>query len=113
MGAITAGTATTRAGRGIVRAISTKDVTLVPFSLVMSNSYATNGDTGFRAAAGLPTSMGTIIFTHLRPQNGYTFVHDDTNDKLLAYVSGGTQVTNATDLSGIGTVRGIAYIAAS
>jgi hypothetical protein len=112
MGAITAGTSTRRAGRSLVRAdFNGGDVDMIPFSLTMSNSYATGGDTGFLAASGLAAgSYRSILFTMIRPANGYTFVHDAANDKLLAYTSGGTQTTSTTDLSAVGLLRGIAYV---
>ena len=110
MGAVTAGTSTRRPGSSIVRAIyNGRDLRMIPFTFTMSNSYATGGDT--TASAALPTNAySVLLWVDIMPKNGYQFQWDATNDKVLAYSSGGTQVTSTTDLSAIGAIRAVAWV---
>ena len=91
-------------GSSIVRSPAVLDLRLYPITFTMSNSYATGGDT--ITAATLPPLLAANMYdADLFPTvNGYTFKLDIANSKMLAYVSGGTQVTAAVDLSTLGAL---------
>jgi len=104
MGAATVVKTYNRPGSAIVRSNTTPDLRLFPITFTMSNSYATGGDT--ITAATMPQLVaGNVVDADLFPTvNGYTFKLDIANSKMLAYVSGGTQVTAAVDLSTLGAL---------
>jgi hypothetical protein len=80
------------------------EVTFTP-----DTSYPTGGSADFdslvqaaldaQGAYMLPNGMQILNVVALRNVQGYGLEYDDTNDKLLVYVSGGTEVTATTDLS--------------
>ena len=61
-------------------------------------SYATGG-----FAADIETDLGVsesdVDYVAIHATGGYLGEFDSTNDKIIAYVSGGTEVTATTDLS--------------
>lgn len=57
--------------------------------------YATGGVT----VTPSQLNLRTVVFVECEPAGGYQFVYDRPTQKFLAYSSGGTQVTNATDLT--------------
>ena len=113
MGAVTNATTYVRGGRSIVRSRVSGDLTIVPISFTMSNSYASGGDTGVT----LP-SYKDLISPWLFPTvAGYTFKLDDANLKIIAYVGGAatvaqTQVTAGQDLSALGALTLFALVRA-
>ena len=57
-------------------------------------TYATDGVALAPSDVGMVEIDGVI---GVNDCNGYTFEYDQTNDKLLAFASGGTQATNSAD----------------
>lgn len=69
-------------------------------TVTFDNSYPTGGEAWVAETA---TGLSTIDYIHFTPVNGYTFQRNAAGTLLLAYVSGGTEVANLTDLSAITT----------
>lgn len=93
-------------GRALVRS-RYADVTIIPFQFTFVGTYATNGDTGLT----LPTYKD-LISVHIPSKNGYNFQLDIANSKIKVYTSGGTETTNATDLTGLGQITGFLVVRA-
>lgn len=68
-------------------------------NFTFSTTYATNGEAFDPATTYSSMVRGTILAVEVVPKGGWTFDWDATNKKLKAYVSGGTEVTNAVNLS--------------
>lgn len=67
------------------------------YGTINLGSYATNGV----AVTARQFGLKTIDFVQFETLvNGTTFVYDRTNLKVKAFVAAGTEVPNATDLSG-------------
>ncbi len=64
-------------------------------TITLDTSYPTNGSALVPSDFGL-TELHAVI---VNPVNGWTFSYDFTNQKLLAYSTAATQVTNATNMS--------------
>ena len=71
----------------------------------LDNSYPTNGYALTAATLGVDMSLDFIVA--FATTTGHTFAYDYANSKLKAY-SGGTEVSNATDLSAV-VVRIVAH----
>lgn len=72
------------------------------FLITFDNSYPTGG------LALTPANLGfsdpaTELVVLAHPAGGYTFQYDAANQKLKSFTSGGTETTNATNLSAITT----------
>ena len=63
-------------------------------------SYATNGFTA-DVATDLEVTVAKIKHAIVTSDAGYTASFNGTYDKIVAYASGGTEVTATTDLSGV------------
>lgn len=105
MGAFTAALTNARAPRVLLKSASSKTDNVVHAVLTGSSSYATNGDTiNFGSTFGLighgkatPDQPTAIYFSP--SSGGHLAWWDSTNNKVKVFVSGGTEVTNATNLS--------------
>lgn len=96
-------------GIGPMRGMGGLNMVMVPFSTKMSNSYATGGDSLTYALTPpiLPGLQPLMVAIH--PQkygaNWYQWDGSQTAPKIQAWSAFNTEVTAATDLSGV-TVTG-------
>lgn len=67
-------------------------------TVALDNSYPTGGYSIALNQFGLQNRVDILLAEDAK---GYGFEWDYTNKKLKAYSTGGTEVTNATDLSAI------------
>ena len=70
------------------------------FKLTLDNSYPTGGEDLTAVNLGLPTGA-SVSASIASATGGYIAHYDDSNDKLLVYTGGGSEVTNGTDLSAV------------
>lgn len=87
-----------------VSSLSGADVLLLDsrnFDFTGVTSYATGG-VSCDLTVGFPKALLAAFF---EDKNGYGFQYDATNKKIKVYSTGGTEVTNATDIHTIGVVQ--------
>lgn len=70
------------------------------FNVTLDASYPTGGEDLTETALGLP-SGATVTAALASATGGYVAHYDHANDKLIMYVSGGTEVSDTTDLSAV------------
>jgi len=71
---------------------------------VFSADFAANYPTGGESLTLAQLGFESVAVVAALPAKGYTFGYNSTTHKLAVYASGGTEVTNATNLS---TLTGI------
>lgn len=75
-------------------------------SIDMDSSYPTGGEPLTAADLGFAKKPRIVVAF---PAKGYVFEYDFVNEKLKAYASSGTEVTNATDLSSVTNIQVFAW----
>lgn len=86
----------------VVNSVKGAEVGRKVLSLAADNSYPTGGY-AFDLAA--KAGVKNVDFVGVENAAGYDVVYDRANKKLMFYVSGGTQVSNAVDLSALTDIR--------
>ena len=74
------------------------------YIVACDNSYPTGGYALKPSSLGFSNNAPDLII-EIDNGYGYGWRYDYTNQKLMAYASAGTQVTNATDLSAVTDLR--------
>lgn len=69
------------------------------FTFTFSTTYATGGEAFDPAVTFAPHVRGSILAVEIPPKGGWTFEWDSAAKKIKAYVSGGTEVSAAANLS--------------
>lgn len=69
------------------------------------DTYATSG-----VSVTLVPSGQSVLAVSVHPVGGYAFEYVVSSSKLKAYAPGGTEVANATDLSGLGAIPFVAFL---
>jgi hypothetical protein len=97
-------------GRSIVRANTTFNLRVVPFTFVPATSYTTNGDT--IATADMPIGSASLVSEWaINCVGGYVWRLDVANKKLLAYVGESSGVgAQADSTANLQTSSGTAAI---
>jgi hypothetical protein len=88
---------------------ASRRVKIISGTFTLDNSYPTGGWDISAALFFDTTPLKKLLGIIVPATNGYTFVVDQTNKKLMAYTSAGVQTTAATDLSALPKVPFLAW----
>lgn len=109
MGTATAALATDARTEGPAVGYADGTLVVVPFTITMSASYATGGDTIVLPSDVAGLEIVDIVLTQTKSgSNRYNLAGTRTVPLIQAFSAFTTEVSNATDLSAV-TLRAIAY----